>query len=75
MFKSKAPAIYLPPPPRPDPALADREAQNRQSGLENQETASKARKKQIQAGYGRRSLLSSSGGGFLSNTTNNTNLS
>ena len=68
MFKSKAPPVYIPPPPRPDPSIAARETQQRETGLQNQQEATKARKKQIQEGFGRRSLLTSSGGGYLSNT-------
>ena len=40
----------------------------REQGLQNQQEATKARKKQIAEGLGRRSLLTSSGGGYLSNT-------
>jgi len=65
--------IYIPPPPNPN--LEARETLEREEGLQDQQKATKARKKQIQEGFGRRSLLTSSGGGYLSNTTNNTNLS
>ncbi len=75
LFSSKAPPVYIPPPPPPDPSIAAREAQTRDTGMQNQAEATKARKKQIQEGFGRRSLLTSSGGGYLSNTTNNTTLS
>ena len=47
------------------------EQQQREEGLTSQDERSKARKKRLQAGLGRRSLLTSSGGGYLSNTTNN----
>lgn len=70
----KSPTIYMPPPP-PNPNLEARETLAREEGLQDQQKATKARKKQIQEGFGRRSLLTSSGGGYLSNTNNNTNLS
>jgi len=74
LFKSP-PRVVLPPPSKPDPSIAIREGEIRDQNLSDQSEASKARKKQIQAGFGRRSLLTSSGGGYLSNTKNNTNLS
>tara|TARA_R100000329_G_scaffold138147_1_gene119470 strand:+ start:183 stop:419 length:237 start_codon:yes stop_codon:yes gene_type:complete len=67
-------SVYIPPPPKPDPALAQRESDLRKKGLQDQAKATQARKQQLLSGYGRRSLLSSSGSGFLSNTKPNTNL-
>jgi len=74
LFSSKAPPIYIPPPPKPDPSIAARETQVREQGMQNQAEATRARKKQIQEGFGRRSLLTTSGGGYLSNTKSNTKL-
>ena len=59
---------------RPDPSLAARETQLRETGLQNQQEATKARKKQISEGLGRRSLLTTSGGGYLSNTSGGSTL-
>ena len=73
LFKSKAPPVYIPPPPPPDPSIAARETQIRETGLQNQQEATKARKKQIQEGFGRRTLLTTSGGGYLSNTSSGGN--
>ena len=73
LFKSpKAP--YIPPPPPPDPALAEKSENLRKEGLQMQQEATQARKQRLLQGFGRRSLLSSSGAGYLSNTTQNTNL-
>ena len=66
---SKPSPVYIPPPPAPDPGLAAKETQIREQGLQNQQEATKARKKQISEGLGRRSLLTSSGGGYLSYTS------
>lgn len=74
LFGGGSRRVYIPPPPRPDPAIAQRETQNRATGLQDQQKASQARKQQLQAGLGRRSLLSSSGGGYLTNTSSNTRL-
>ena len=70
IFGSKPAMPYLPPPPKPDPALDAKLDSQRKTGLVEQEEATRARKQQLSAGMGRRSLLSSSGGGYLSNTTN-----
>ena len=69
----KSPVRMLPPPD--NSGLEAREQTMRDDNLQDQDEASKARKKQLQAGLGRRSLLTSSGGGYLSNTKNNLNLS
>jgi hypothetical protein len=66
--------VYIPPPPPPDPSLEARLQSDRDKGLQQQQEATRARKKQLQAGFGRRSLLSSGSGGYLSNTTQNTRL-
>ena len=71
---SKASNVYIPPPPAPAPSLAARETQLRETGLQNQQEATKARKKQISEGLGRRSLLTTSGGGYLSNTSGGSTL-
>ena len=71
---SRPSRVYTPPPPKPDPSIAAMEGQERARGLEDQAKATQARKQRLLSGFGRRSLLSSSGGGYLSNTTQNTNL-
>mgnify|MGYP003109379940 CR=1 FL=1 len=65
---------YIPPPSKPDPSIALKLDEQRKTGLVQQQEATKARKAQLLSGYGRRSLLSSSGSGFLTNTKPNTNL-
>jgi len=72
---SKPARVYTPPPPKPDPAIAERNENLRKEGLEQQQKDTRARKQQLQAGLGRRSLLTSSGGGYLSNTTSGNLLS
>jgi len=71
---SKPSNVYIPPPPPPDPGLKAKETQLRETGLQNQQEATKARKKQLSEGLGRRSLLTSSGGGYLSNTSSGNTL-
>ena len=70
LFGGRSPAQYIP-PSTVDPGIEAMEQQQREEGLTSQDERSKARKKRLQAGLGRRSLLTSSGGGYLSNTTNN----
>ena len=61
-------AQMLPPPK--DPGIEAMEERDREEGLESQDERTRARKKRLQAGLGRRSLLTSSGGGYLSNVKN-----
>tara|TARA_B100000424_G_scaffold138006_1_gene104748 strand:- start:2823 stop:3074 length:252 start_codon:yes stop_codon:yes gene_type:complete len=74
IFGGSPKRVYIPPPPAPNPAIAEKAAESRRQGLDEQEKASRARKQQLQAGLGRRSLLSSTSGGYLTNTTRNTRL-
>ena len=74
LFGGGGSRVYVPPPPRPDPAIAAREDSNRRRGLDEQAKATQARKQQLQAGLGRRTLLSSCGGGYLSNQKGTTRL-
>tara|TARA_R100001015_G_C4608142_1_gene163310 strand:- start:1152 stop:1394 length:243 start_codon:yes stop_codon:yes gene_type:complete len=74
IFGGRPSRVYIPPPPRANPAIAERSASDRARGLEDQAKASQARKKQLQAGLGRRSLLSSTSGGYLSNSSSDSRL-
>lgn len=74
IFGGKPSMPYIPPPPPPDPSIADKLEKDRKQGLQMQQQATQARRQRLLQGFGRRSLLSSSGAGYLTNTTQNTNL-
>ena len=74
IFGGKPSMPYIPPPPPPDPSIADKIERDRKDGLQMQQQATQARIQRLLAGFGRRSLLTTSGGGYLSNTSGGTTL-
>ena len=55
----------LPPPPPPDPSIARREAEQSKERVADQTVAIRRRKQDVYGTSGKRSLITSSGAGYL----------